>query len=114
MPNDTEGFVDTYAPEQERTLPEAVTEAVAQHGDADPATTDFVLYEYVDHDALCRLFRDDGSQHLLVQFVADDVQVTLRGGTEVDVHVESPPPDRSRGCTRTATSNGPFHDPHGS
>lgn len=95
MPIENDGVEDTYAPKQNRTLCGAIIEALAQHRGTDSRPDAFVLYEYTDPDAITKLFQHDTNQPHLLQFTADDVQITLVGTDTVEISVESLPDGRS-------------------
>ncbi|QLG29838.1 hypothetical protein HUG10_19705 (plasmid) [Halorarum halophilum] len=91
MPRDDDVVEDTYTSEQTRTLCGAIIEAIAQYRGMDPHTVDFALYEYIEPDALTRLLQHDTSQNALIQFTADDTQITLYGDDQVEIRVNSIP-----------------------
>lgn len=95
MPSENDGVEDTYTPEQDRTLCGAIIEALAQHRGTDPHTDAFVLYEYTDPDAVTNLFQHDANQNTLLQFTADDAQITLQGNDTVEISVNSLPDGQS-------------------
>ncbi|QLG29925.1 hypothetical protein HUG10_20175 (plasmid) [Halorarum halophilum] len=91
MPNENNRVEDSYTPEQTRTLCGAVIEAIADYRGTDPHTDDFVLYEYTDPDAITKLFQHDANQNHLLQFTADDAQITLEGNDTVEISVNRLP-----------------------
>lgn len=85
---------ERYHPAEERSLSDAVLEAIQQHLDEDIAKAEFHLYEDIDPDALDGLFRPDANANTSVQFDTDDVTVTLWGDGAVDIRITSQVDDR--------------------
>ena len=79
---------DTYTPDQDRSLTDAVLGAIEDcKGDA-LMRTDFRLYEDIDPDSLNSLFRDDAKPRTTVMFATDGVQVELWGDGGVEIRVQ--------------------------
>lgn len=95
MPSENDEVEDTYTPEQNRTLCGAIIEAIAEYRGTDPHTDAFVLYEYTDPDAITKLFQHDANHNHLLQFTADDAQITLQGDDTVGISVNSLPDGQS-------------------
>lgn len=84
---------ERYHPDEERSLSDAILEAIEQHLGEDIATAEFHLYDDIDPDALDDLFRPDASANTSVRFDTDDVRVTLWGDGAVDIRITSRPDD---------------------
>lgn len=81
-----------YTPEQDRSLSEAILEAIEAHTKKDVSNSDFVLYDDINPDALNELFRDDARQRTTVGFDTDDVRVELYSDVGVVINVRDRPP----------------------
>jgi hypothetical protein len=79
---------DTYTPEQDRSLTEAILDTIEKCKGEDLLRTDFVLYEDINPDALNNLFRHDAQPRTRVAFTTDGVQVELWGDGGVEIRVE--------------------------
>lgn len=66
---------------------DAVIDAIGKLSRTDPVDVDFVLYEYVDPDALDALFRraSHGTGEIRVEFDVEDFEVTVRDDRTVAV-----------------------------
>lgn len=77
--------VHEHRPDEDGPLSDAIRQAIVEHRGEEPAADEFVLYEYVDPDALDRLFRPrEGTigvtfqvEGVVVDVVSDD-DVTIR------------------------------------
>lgn len=76
-----------YAPDQDRSLTEAVLDAIEDYKGEDLLRADFVLYEDINPDALNSLFRPDAQSGTTVTFDTDGVTVELRGNDGVEIRV---------------------------
>ncbi|WP_312911364.1 HalOD1 output domain-containing protein [Natronosalvus caseinilyticus] len=76
-----------YTPDQDRSLTEAVLDAIEDYKGEDLLRADFVLYEDVNPDALNSLFRPDAQSRTTVTFDTDGVTVELRGNGGVEIRV---------------------------
>lgn len=79
----------TYTPDQDRTLTEAVLDAIEKCKGSDLLRTDFALYEDINPDAINNLFRHDANPRTRVAFMTDDVRVELWGDGGVEIRVEN-------------------------
>ena len=79
---------DTYTPDQDRSLTEAVLDAIENCKGQNLQRTDFDLYEDINPDALNTLFRHDAQPRTTVTFTTDGVQVQLWGDDGVEIRVE--------------------------
>jgi hypothetical protein len=79
---------DIYTPKQDRSLTEAILDAIEKCKEEDLLRTDFVLYEDVNPDGLNNLFRHDAQPRTRVAFTTDGVQVELWGDGGVEIRVE--------------------------
>lgn len=92
MENNEDDVVrDTFTPDQNRSVSEAVLEAIEQYKGDDGEMTDFVLYDDIDPDALDNLFRNDAQPRTTVAFDTDDVRVGLWGDSGVEIRVRGRP-----------------------
>lgn len=80
-----------YTPTQERSLTEAVLDAIEECKGEDLVRTDFVLYEDIDSDALDSLFRHDAQPRTTVTFDTDGVEVELWGDGGIEIRVTDRP-----------------------
>ena len=78
---------DRYYPEEDRSLSDAVLDAIEQQKGHNLIDEDFQLYDDVDPDALDNIFRADASTDTSVQFNTGDVTVTLWGDGSVEIRV---------------------------
>ena len=78
---------EKFRPDQNRSLSDAVLEAIDQFKDEDIIQSDFILYDDIDPDAINNLFRDDARPGTMLYFDMDDVQVELWGNSGVDIRV---------------------------
>lgn len=74
---------DRYHPGEDRSLSDAVLEAIERQKGHDLTRESFRLYDDVDPDALDNLFREDANADTSVKFDTGDVTVTLWGGVTV-------------------------------
>ena len=79
---------DTYTPEQDRSLTEAILDTIEKCKGEDLLQTDFVLYEDINPDALNNLFRHDAQPRTRVAFTTGGVRVELWGDGGVEIRVE--------------------------
>lgn len=79
---------DTYTPDQDRSLTDAVLDTIEECKGRDLLRTDFILYEDIDPDALNALFRHDAQPRTTVVFSTDGVQIELWGDGGVEIRVE--------------------------
>lgn len=79
---------DTYTPDQDRSLTDAVLDAIEKCKGDDLMRADFILYEDIDPDALNTLFRHDAKPRTTVMFTTDGVQVELWGDGGVEIRVQ--------------------------
>lgn len=77
----------SYTPDQDRTLTEAVLDAIEDCKRDTLQRSDFILYEDIDPDALNSLFRDDARPRTTVKFRTDGVEVELWGDGGVEIRV---------------------------
>lgn len=89
--NETEPVRVKYTPDQDRSLSDAVLDAIEEYKGEDLARSDFVLYEDIDPDALDSLFRHDARPRTTVEFDTDDVRVELYGDSGVVITVRERP-----------------------
>lgn len=82
-----ESVHDTFTPDQERTLSEAVLAAIEEYRGTDLRTSDFVLYDHISPDALDDLFPPDADSDAVLVFAVKDVRVKLsdNGGVTIEV-----------------------------
>lgn len=76
-----------YTPEQQRSLSEAVLDAVGAYTDTDLSRSEFVLYDAINPDALDTLIRHDAEANLELKFDVGDVQVKLQGNDTILIEV---------------------------
>ncbi|WP_312912488.1 HalOD1 output domain-containing protein [Natronosalvus caseinilyticus] len=86
-PRRTSQTREWYTPNQDRSLTEAVLDAIEDYKGEDLLRADFVLYEDIDADALNSLFRHDAPSRTTVTFGTDGVKVELWGGGGVEIRV---------------------------
>jgi len=79
---------DTYTPDQDRSLTEAVLHAIEKCKGEDLLRADFVLYEDINPDSLNNLFRHDAQPRTRVAFTTGGVRVELWGDGGVEIRVE--------------------------
>lgn len=82
------GVQDTYSPDQDRSLTDAVLDAIEECKGEDLLRSDFVLYEDINSDALDTLFRHDAEPRTRVGFSTDGVRIELWGDGGVEIRVE--------------------------
>ena len=90
-PGGNDQAIDTYTPDQNRTLSEAVLEVIEKHKSTDLRQSSVTLYDSIDPDALNRLFKHDAEPNIRVQFDFNDVQVYLWGNHDVEIRVTDSP-----------------------
>lgn len=78
---------ETYMPDQDRSLTDAILDAIDNCKGNDLRRTDFILYEDINPDALNTLFRQDAQPRTTVTFATDGVQVELWGNNGVEIRV---------------------------
>lgn len=79
---------DTYRRQQDRSLTDAVVDAIEQCKGEDLKRTDFALFEDLDHRALEDLVREDAGPRTSITFETDDVRIELWGNGGVEIEVE--------------------------
>lgn len=84
---------DRYTSDQDRTLSDAVLEAIQEYKGEDVSKSDFVLYDDINPDALDNLFRHDANPRTHVGFDTDDVRVELYGDGGIEIRVRGKPPE---------------------
>lgn len=84
---------DKYTPDQDRTLSEAILEAIEDYKDIELTEADFTLYDHIDPTSLDTLFRHDAEPNAIVMFSVDDVRVHLWGDSGVEIRVTDRPDD---------------------
>lgn len=77
----------SYSPNQDRSLTEAVLDAIEDYKGEDLLRTDFILFEDVNPDALDCLFRRDAQPRTTVAFSTDGVDVELWGDGGIEIRV---------------------------
>lgn len=82
---------EQYSPDQERTLSEAVVDAIRAHRADDFLRTDYLFFEDVDFAALNRLFHDEAQPRTRVVFTTETVRVELWGERGVRIRVADVP-----------------------
>lgn len=82
---------DTYTPNQDRSLTDAILDAIENCKGNDLQRTDFVLFKDINPDALNTLFRHDAQPRTTVTFTTDGVQVELWGDGGVKIRVTERP-----------------------
>lgn len=82
---------ETYTPDQDRSLSDAVLEAIEKYRDEDVTQSGFLLYEDINPDALDNLFRHDANPRTTVTFDTDDVRVELYGDSGVEIRIRDRP-----------------------
>lgn len=87
---DRDGVVrETYEQEQDRSLTDALLDAIVRCRGDDLQRTDFALFEDVDPDALEDLLREDAQPRTSVTLEAEDVRLEFRGdGGGVEIRAE--------------------------
>ncbi|MFC7213180.1 HalOD1 output domain-containing protein [Saliphagus sp. GCM10025334] len=86
-PRQTSKARERYTPDQDRSLTEAVLDAIEDYKGEDLLRADFVLYEDIDPDALNSLFRPDAQSRTTVTIGTDGVTVELWGNGGVEIRV---------------------------
>lgn len=76
-----------YAPDQDRTLTDAIIAALREHRGADFRRTDFQMYEDLDFEALDRLFRDDADPSTRIAVTSGELTVDLWGDDGVQIRI---------------------------
>ena len=79
---------DSYSPDQDQSLTDAVLDAIEECKGEDLLRSDFVLYEDINPDALDALFRRDAKPRTRVEFSTDGVRIELWGDDGVEIRVE--------------------------
>lgn len=82
---------ERYTPDQDRSLTDAVLDAIETHRGKDISSSDFVLYDDINPDALDKLFKHDAKPRTRVTFDTDDVRVELYGDHGVEIEVRDRP-----------------------
>lgn len=90
--NQRDGAVrESYTPDQDRSLTDAILDAIENYRGEDLRRTDFILYEDLNSDALNELFRRDAQPRTTVTLTTDAVQVELWGDDGVEISVTERP-----------------------
>ena len=76
-----------FTPNGDRTLSDAVLEAIEAYKGSDLLTSDLVLYDNINPDALDELFRAGANANTVLRFDTDDVRVTLWGDGGIIIEV---------------------------
>lgn len=84
---------ETYEPDQEGSLTDALLDAIVRCKGEDFDRTDFALFEDLDSEALEDLFRDDAEPRTRTTIESGDVRIELWADGGVEIRVE----DRSDG-----------------
>lgn len=79
---------ETYLPEQDRSLSDAIVDAIEECRGEDLLRTDFDLFEDVYADALEDLFRRDAEPTTTLTIETETVEVELWGDGGVEIRVE--------------------------
>lgn len=90
-PDTTDGsdtvVFETYKPEQDRTLTDAVLDAIETCKGEDISYTDFTLFNDIEPEALNNVFKDDAEPGTTLSFSTDGVHVELWGDGGVEIRV---------------------------
>lgn len=86
-PEQTTTVRESYTPDQDRSLTEAVLDAIEDCKGENLLRTDFVLYEDINPDALESLVRHDAQPRTTVTFSTDGVEVELWGDGGIEIRV---------------------------
>lgn len=86
--NEQDVVRDTYEPEQDRSLTDAIVDSIEECKGEDLLRTDFELFEDVDQTALENLVRQDARPGTRVAITTDDVRIELWGDGGVEIRVE--------------------------
>jgi hypothetical protein len=78
---------ETHTPDQERSLTDAVIDAIEECRGGSLQRTDFVFFEDIDSDSLNTLFRHDSQPRTTVTITTDDVRIELWGDGGVEISV---------------------------
>lgn len=78
---------ETYTPDQERSLTDAVIDTIEECRGERLQRTDFVLFEDIDSDSLNTLFRHDSQPRTTVTITTDDVRIELWGDGGIEISV---------------------------
>lgn len=78
---------ERYWPGEDRSLSDAVLEAIEEQKGHDLTREDFRLYDDIDPDALDNIFREDVNANTSVKFDTADVTVALWGDGSVEIRV---------------------------
>lgn len=68
---------ETFRWEQNRSLSDAVLNAIDRYKEEDITASDFVLYDDIDPDALINLFRPDAQSQTTLYFTTNNIGVEL-------------------------------------
>lgn len=82
---------ETYTPDQDRTLTEAILDAIEDCKGEDLLRTDYILYEDINPDALDSLFRHDAQPRTTLTFETDGAEVELWGDSGIEIRVTDRP-----------------------
>lgn len=77
----------TYEPDQDRTLTDAVLDAIEECKGDDRSLSDFALFDDIDPNALNAIFKDDAEPGTTLLFFTDGVRVELWGDGGVEIRV---------------------------
>ena len=78
---------ETYRPQQDRTLSEAVLDAIGAYKDTNVTKSEFVLYDAINPDAVDKLIRHDAQANPELKFDVGGVRVNLWGNSPVHIKV---------------------------
>lgn len=84
--NNDEAY-ERYWPGEDRSLSDAVLEAIEEQKGHDLTRENVRLYDDVDPDALDNIFRENANANTSVKFDTGDVTVTLWGNGTVEIRV---------------------------
>ena len=78
---------ERFTADQSRSLSDAVLEAIETYKGTDLRSTDLVLYDNIDPDALDALFREGADANTVLMFDSDGVRVKLWGDGAIIIEV---------------------------
>lgn len=76
-----------YRPDQDRSVSDAIIQAIINCKETELKESDFTLYDHIDPDILDALFRDGACSNLMVDFTVDDVYVRCWVDDGVEIRV---------------------------
>lgn len=83
----TDTVRETYEPERDRTLTDAVLDAIEECKGDDLSLTDFTLFDDIDPNALDAIFKENAEPGTTLSFSTDNVRVELWGDGGVEIRV---------------------------